>query len=389
MVRVWGLVKGYTPLKVNIAEGRRLKINISTDLLSPAGKEIVGILHLNGTKIFLQKDQRIAIGSSKICAIRIKDKRIEDTHLIIRGAKDGIELEPMSINGNIAVVCEKTKQVTTLSLNDLTTLPEGGRIFFELSGISPDGKKRLLEMKLENPRTEFTLAVREIARVLLDAPCPVEPASPEQALAGVEDQPSQKVSYPIDEDIVWGTRFFQEAKTIDEVLNIYTRLVSISDQKRSKFNRIHDFSLGAAGGSLVLAVALSIAFSATFTAVCLGGLSFACMLFAMNFFRLTVKEAKIKSVVESEMKNVLMKLDPKKLAEALTKRSGSDRKKILALLNRKQSRAVRDELKNLLRPQATTETSPRPLLPEAVPLETVAEAIPAEPEREKVPVGRS
>jgi hypothetical protein len=336
---MWGLVRGYTPVRIHIAEGRRLRINIRTDLLRPAGK--FGILHLNGTKIYLQEGRRITIGSSKESDIRIKDNRIEDVHLKIKLAKDGFELEPMSINGNIAVADEKTKQVAALSLErfDLTTLAEGGRIFFELTSISPSGKKQLLEMKLEIPRAEFTQAVHK----LLEAKPTLEQIIPEQALARSE-------SHSIDWNIVKGT-IFSEAERIDEIPDILSRNISDCTKKGMLRKMVLFF-----GGGLSLSSWLSFLVLLTVNAgspllpalFLFGVMSGLGTTFAVGVTGLDSPKVKIDRI-KSEAANVLKQLNPGQLAEVLAGKSKSDRKAILMLLNGEQAKRMREELEPLLR----------------------------------------
>lgn len=337
--------KGFEMIRPLAQDGRAVAVLIRSSLLNPVGKRIAAILHFYGTRIYLQKGQQITVGNSRECDIRIMDEGIEKDHLKIRHSDNGIELTPMNCVGEIIIGDEKTTQVSSLSFDmeggNSINLTESRRIFFELSGIAPTGKKRLLEMKLEIPQT-----ISQAAREFLV----IEQVSPEQVLARIEDQSNQLAFFPIDEEIIINTSFFSKVRTITDVLDIYLNRHSTSEQKFMPLDKITRAGLVTAGASMILeifAAGLHAGASAIifFTALFLTGISTA----GITYLSRKNKSAQLAEAIKLETGAILKKLDPEMLAGALAERTRTERKEVLVLLNRERAIIVQADLRDLFR----------------------------------------
>jgi hypothetical protein len=140
MIRVWGLVKGYTPVKINLPGCGRVKVNIRTKLLKPAG-ETIGTLHLNGTTIHVFENTHIIIGSDPQCDIRIKDPAVKPLHALINSIRENATVEHLFDDGKTGILTAAQGTKTITSSDEPLSLGNGDIVFLPLSG-----KKKLLSI---------------------------------------------------------------------------------------------------------------------------------------------------------------------------------------------------------------------------------------------------
>jgi len=214
MVRVLGLAKGYTPVKIHMPDDNKLKVNIRTDLLKSAGKEIIGTLHINGAMIYIPNNTQIVIGSSPECAIRIKDPAVGGIHARLLAEGGEISIEHMYSLGKTAVADIATKEVKVLSSQDeRISLSNDSKIGFALSGTKGH---LIIDLRLRKPSEE---ALKEVLIQELQPRPRIKQLSPAQALVRQESQAVSVVDIPIGSEIVKGT-IFSKANSLRDVMDI-------------------------------------------------------------------------------------------------------------------------------------------------------------------------
>ena len=135
-----------------------LKIKARRELLNPYGKEIAGILHLNGMKIYIPRGGSITVGRSRECDVRINDSAVGPSHFMLLSKGKGFQIAEDPANRNIAIGNTKTKEAKFLSAASLEEryLEETTFITIELSSTRKSkGHKRPFTMKLEILKKEI------------------------------------------------------------------------------------------------------------------------------------------------------------------------------------------------------------------------------------------
>ncbi|MFA4966751.1 MAG: FHA domain-containing protein [Candidatus Margulisiibacteriota bacterium] len=322
MVRVYGLVKGYTPVNVHMPEGNKVKINIRTDLLSPVGKTIVGTLHFNGTTVYIPKDSNLTIGSSPKCEIRLKDPAVELFHAMISSVGENVTIEHLLRSGKTAIL-SSSKEIKTIGAQDgPSPLVNGDKIVFALSG---DKKLLAVDFKL---RQSFEAEIQESLVNQLQPRPPIEQVSIEQASAGqalakVEDQP-----LPL-KAIVAGTPF-AACRTIDDVLTLYPDKL----ERARKTDMIYFFitSLLCSGINLATSFLVLSSIDAIFNPAVLIPYLVTSVTTAVITSLIVLRFASSKARLNKPLADVLSKSDPDKVSCALAYKSDDERKKVLSVL---------------------------------------------------------
>jgi hypothetical protein len=248
MVRLWGLVKGYTPVKINLPGSGQVKVNIRTRLLTPAGEDI-GTLHLNGTTVYVNQNRNITIGSSSLCDIRIKDPAVKPVHTMIQSIG---EVSAKGINATVEHLFQGSRTGILTSAQETRTITDsdeplplgnGDMLFLPLSGenkLMPIGF-RLRQTLAESIRSTLTNELRPVSQATTDIQS-LEKALAKIALAEArsvakrkeaEEQAKAKISDPLSLE---GTKF-KGAKNEKELFAKYFKIL-----RRAK---IKDFLLPA------------------------------------------------------------------------------------------------------------------------------------------------
>jgi len=155
-----------------------LKIKARRELLNPYGKEIAGILHLNGMKVYIPRGSSITIGRSRECDVRIMDPAIEPSHFMLLSKEKGFQIAegPASRKTKIAIGNIKTKEPKFLHATSLEEryLEETTFITVQLSSTRKSkGQMRPFIMKLELPKRDIEELIFALAE-LFNKP-PVKP----------------------------------------------------------------------------------------------------------------------------------------------------------------------------------------------------------------------
>jgi len=320
--------------------GGTVRVKINRELLNPAGKEIVGLLHINGTRVYIPQDGQLTIGSAKGCDIRIIDQMIEDQHILITSKEKGFEITNLSVDRRLAVKIEGIDDIAKLSMGEGNDLEITGsaRLFLELSGIGAGKQKRLIEMKLEITQRDITEAVQGI----LENKPPIREVIPTEALAKIDHPIVADIAVAVDQKLVGGT-FFSKAKTLDEVFDIYQRC-------HNKFRRNSEISrlVGRLGGTVT--VGGGIIFLVTGVAG-MAGIAALALISSLASVHAFVKNEDHLQAVSKEFAEFLRFANPTEIAGVLSRRSKKTRNLILVAINendRAKGKAVRAELDVLL-----------------------------------------
>jgi len=317
--------------------GGSVKIRVSRELLNPAGKEIAGILHINGTRVYIPRDGQISIGSARDCDIRIFDQLIEGQHILMISKEKGFEVTNLSVDRRLVVKVEGVKDIAELALgeeNDLE-IAESARLFLELSGIGGDRQKRILEMKLEITQRDVTEAVRE----LLETKPPITELVPTEPPAAIAAPLAVDGSIPPDRSLTLRT-VFSEAGTLDEMFDVYVKF-------HEKYKSNNKVLVGVCGTAALAGATATIA--AGFPVL------LALLLFGFgNFITIGLlgrKNDKVFNKINQEFAEVVKSADPHEIAGILARRSKETRNLALVAINKDDSnkgKAIRAELDRLL-----------------------------------------
>lgn len=317
--------------------GGSVKIRVSRELLNPAGKEIAGILHINGTRVYIPRDGQISIGSARDCDIRIFDQLIEGQHILMISKEKGFEVTNLSVDRRLVVKVEGVKDIAELALgeeNDLE-IAESARLFLELGGIGGDKQKRLLEMKLEIIQRNVTEAVRE----LLETKPPITELVVAEAPAKIKKPVAADISIAMDRSLIGGTPF-SEARTLDEAIDIFIK----HREKYERDNKVLVMTrsgVALAGAILMIATGFPILF-----VLPLFGLG--------NFLAIELagrKNDNYFNKITQEFAEVIRFANPSEIAGILSRRSKETRNLALVAINKDDSnkgKAIRAELDRLL-----------------------------------------
>jgi len=347
MVRVLGLVKGYTPVKVHMPDGNKVKINIRTDLLSPAGKNIVGTLQFNGTTVYIPKDATLTIGSSPKCEIRVKDPAVELFHAMISSVGETVAVEHLLRSGKTAVL-SSSKEIKTIGTQD-SPLPlvNGDKIIFALSG---DKKFLVVDFKL---RQSLEAEIQESLVNQLQPRPPIEQVSIEQASAGqalarVEDQP------PPLKALVAGSPF-AAARTIDDVLTLYPKKLKEATNKD-----LRNYVLVASNLSiLIITACITNPFSELVT--------MGIILFGLSLSIINVAFVRWQAFLNKSLANALSQSDTNKVAHALAKVSTDEGDIVLSVLEKYDPTAA-DAIRLRLPREAKLASKAQKVTPELPPV---------------------
>jgi FHA domain len=330
MVRAWGLVKGYTPVKINLPEsGRvgRVKINVKTQLLRPAGKEIVATLHFNGTTVYLPKDANITIGSSPECDIRIIDPAVLPIHTLITLVGGNITVEHLDKNGRTGTLTAANKTGTVTAYDEPLALSNGDKVVLPLSG-----RSRLLpiEIKFRHALAEEiqTLLVDQLLRPTIPM-APADQVLAGQALVAKEPPPPFKT-------LVAGTPFVGE-RTLGKVLNSYP--IKLKQAAFKDTWRILVAMLVDIGGVTMLSLSPLIPSTLHSLSLCYAAVGYAGLglgLFSLPFYGFWG----YRNPLKKSLAHILSVSDPKAVARAMAKLNGPEREKVLAALEKKNRPAA-------------------------------------------------
>lgn len=327
MVRVYGLIGGYTPVKVHTPDGNKVKINIKTALLNPVGKNIVGTLHFNGTTAYIPKDSNLTIGSSPKCEIRINDSAVEAFHAMISSVGETVTVEHLLQSGKTAIL-SSAKEIKTIGAQDgPATLASEDKLVFALSG---DKKLLAVDFKKRQP---LAAEIQESLINQLQPRPPIEQVSVEeisagQALASVEAAPLSLKS------VVAGTPF-AAARTIDEVIALYPDKLLRAKREDSLFNMVG--TLGAVNSTAGLIYCLVTSGTSFETTLILG---FA-LAFISTIYHTVFRGKEVH--LNGALADVLSQFDPDEVTRALTQKTADEREKVLSVLERYNPTALKKD----------------------------------------------
>ena len=152
-----------------------LKIRARRNLLNPYGKEVAGILHLNGMKVYIPRGSSITVGRSLKCDVRIMDPAIEPSHFMLLSKEKGFQIAegPTSRKTKIAIGNFKTKEPKFLHATSLEErhLEETTIITVQLSSTRKSkGQMRPFIMKLEILKKEIEELIASITELFNNRP---------------------------------------------------------------------------------------------------------------------------------------------------------------------------------------------------------------------------
>ncbi|MBI5700105.1 hypothetical protein HZC35_07385 [Candidatus Saganbacteria bacterium] len=312
--------------------GGLTKVIVPRKLLKPAGKEIFGILHINGTPVYIPKDRQICIGSARSCDVRIVDNLIEGLHILMTPHEQGIDVTNFS-HRRLAVKMEGSKDITTFTFEEGADLQvsENADMFLELSGIGSAKQKRLLEIKIEIPKRDVTEAVQK----LFEAKPEIVRIEPDQAIAKLEPGHFIMETIALNESLVAETEL-REATNLENAFQICFQ--KIADNKRQTIVKLSLFGIlstigmvcGAMVGSIFLIEAGLISIIA-------------------SAIRYTIWSKKDK--IAGQVMDLMKYFNAKEIAKALPRRSQREIKEICLWLewgsNHLKAMEIREELKKM------------------------------------------
>lgn len=335
-------IRRYRTIEPSVHGGGSVRVKIRRELLNPAGKDIIGLLHLNGTRIFIPKDRQITIGSAKDCDIRINDRLIEGHQIVLTPQGNGFEISNFSIARKLAVKKEGSKEISLIEKGIFGTLEltESARIYLELSGIGANSQKRLLEIKLEIPQLEVTNAIQKLLETRPD----IVEVSPEQIQAKTSGQEGKHKLLKIAPEILASTDF-SNGNCLEDVIDIYgTKSAKLVKEVNLDTNGgiisggisiIGIISAGIIGVSLPLFFLLA-------SALAVGGFLNMCVFGAFK-----IKNEKAQEKLEKEFIKVLTRLNPEDIAKVLESRDVNVIKKVLMILIKENNRIANEVNRHL------------------------------------------
>ncbi len=341
MVRVYGLVKGYTPVKVHMPGGNRLKVNIKSDLLSSAGKEIAATLHINGTPVYIPNNTQIVIGSCPESTIRIIDPSIGSLHAVLIAEEGKIRIEHLYSSGKTAIADMPSKEVRVFSSPDETlSLANDSKIALALSG---NRGHLIMDLRIRKPSDEALKA--SLMLELLPKP-PIEQLSPSQTLARVEEQTALTGSTTLDPKLVEGT-VYSKVKTIEEAMDFYIQKeVWWGDWKRIRNGIIG----GTIGGIVSSAFSIGLGFSQLYS----NDYGFLALLFLIPSIPTGALVAQIftndhkKSRLQEPLAKILSRLPSEEIATKLAAMPEESRWEIISILEGEKYYLVKSEILRIL-----------------------------------------
>ena len=325
MVRVLGLVKGYTPVKIALPESGRVKINVKTQLLRPAGKEIIATLHFNGTTVYLPKDANITIGSSPKCDIRIIDPAVLPIHTLITSVGENVAIEHLDKSGRTGILTAGQEPGTVTAYDEPRPLSNGDKVVLPLSG-----RNRLLPIEIK-----FRQALAEDIQTLLVDQL-LRPIIPTVAVDQVAEQALVAKPPPPFKTMVAGTPFVG-ARTLGEVLTSYP--VKLKQAATKDLPRILTGTVAILAGIETISISSSL--------ITTWPILFSCCAFAaseslgLGFLALSINVFRgNRYYLKKSLAHVLSLSDPNKVARALAKLEGRERELALAALEQKNHPAA-------------------------------------------------